>query len=499
MSLFSSVIKSDPVTPFIPVGGLIDVPTSAIVDGHRGQLIMNGGFAPMTGIIGKPHMFKSTIEKSILYIAALRILTSIKTSCLNYDTELTVVEAHQKEIFEFYMTHYDDLKPFFYRDGILMDLVNENIIVFTNKGKYTGDEYYELLKKLLRSKDPEFKRKRDEDLPEPMEYIDTPFLERDGKTQYRMLPPTLGDVDSLTEFRTKADEDLQDEHALGAKEALPAYAKQALNTQRFILNLPSLLSSANHYMAMTAQVGKELNMSTGPMPSAPQKDLSSMRNGDKIKGASTKFVSLSHVCLQSIKAVPCLMTHRIEDGLRYPLYQTKGNEYDNDLFEVDLLCVRNKNGPTGWTITVLVSQSKGFLPDLSEFHYIRTNDWGFIGNNNTYQLVLMPEVTLSRTTIRKKLATVPKLQRAVNITSEMLQFQHFKQGWWSRYGCTPQELYDGLKAKGYDWDELLQTRGWYSLDVNHPIKELSTIDMMRMLKDDYIPHWMDPATKRAKV
>lgn len=498
MSLFASVIKSDPVVAFIPVGGGLDIPTCAFVPGIHGQLIMNGGMAPLTGVVGKPHMFKSTIAKSILYIAALRVLTTIKTSALMYDTEMTVVEAHQKEIFDFYMTHFDDLKPFFEKDGITM-LIKDSVIVFTNKQKYPGDDYYELLKKVLRAKDPDFPRKKDDTLPPPMKYVKTAFAGRDGKEPVMMLPPTFGDVDGITEFTTKADDNMQEEHELGNKQANPAFMTQGLNKQRFLMGLPTLLANSNHYMMMTAQVGKEINMNTGPMPSAPQKQLPAMKNGDVLKGASSKFVSLANVCWQSLKTAPCLMTHRIEDGLRYPLYETKGNKFDNDLYEIELLNIRNKNGTTGFTITILVSQSKGFLPDLTEFHYIRSNDWGFLGNNTNYQLIFFPEENLTRTNIRRKLASVPKLQRGVNILSEMLQIKQFKQAWWQDYGCEPEELIKGLRDKGYDWDELLSTRGWHSFDENHPLKELSTIDMLRMLKDEYFPYWMDPVTKRAKV
>ncbi len=500
MSLFSAVKKSDPITAFLPIGGLIDIPTAAIVVGDKGQHIINGGMAPITGIVGKPHMFKSTIAKSITYLAALRVLTTIKTSILLYDTEITVVEAHQREIFEFFIEHFEDLKPFFYKDGIIIDLIDNNTFVFTNKEKYTGDEFYELLKKVLKAKDPNEKRDKGEELPEPMKYIETPFLERDGVTRFKMLPPTFNDVDSITEFTTKADDEMQANHELGDKAANPAFMTQGLNKQRFIMGLPTMLAKSSHYTMMTAQVGKAINMSQGPMPSAPQKQLSAMKNDDVLKGVSSKFVSLSHVCFQALKISPCLMTHRIEDGLRYPLFQTKGNQYDNDLFEVELLCIRNKNGPTGWTITILVSQSKGFLTDLTEFHYIKTNDYGFNGSRDNYQLVLMPEVNLSRTTIRKKLENTPGLQRAINITSEMLQLQHFKPGWWAMYECDIHDLYKGLIEKGFDWNEILtKTRGWYSLDVNHPIKELSVIDLIRMYKQDYIPYWMDPVTKRIKV
>ena len=499
MSLFGNVKKSEPVVPFCPVGGLLDIPTAEFLIGVHGQYIMNGGMAPFTGVVGKPHMFKSTIAKSILYIAALRVLSTIKTSALMYDTEITVVESHQRDIFQFYMRHMEDLRPFFLKDGVLVDLIDNDTIVFTNRNKYKGEKYYELLKSVLRAKDPDIKRGKEENLPPPMKYIDTVFLDRDGKSPLRMLPPTFGDLDSLTEFTTTADEEMQDTHELGDTAANPGFMKSGLNKQRFLMGLPTLLNSANHFMMVTAQVGKEIVMAQGPMPVAPGKQLSSMKTGDVLKGAAPKFVSLSNVCWQTLKTSNCGMGHRIEDGPRYPLHETKGNKFDNDLFNVELLCIRNKNGPTGFTINVLVSQSTGFLPDLTEFHYIRDNDWGFNGNQTNYQLTLLPDVALSRTVIRKKLDTEPKLQRAVNILSEMLQIKHFKPSMWDRYGVEPMELYEGLKSKGYDWDELLQTRGWYSLDPNHPLKELSTLDLMRMNREMYFPYWMDPATKRAKA
>jgi hypothetical protein len=497
MSFFEDVIPADPITPFIPVGGLLDIPTAAIVRGNKGQYIINGGFGPFMGVIGKPHMFKSTFAKSILYRAILRVLTTIKTSGFNYDTEITVVEEHQNEMMQYQMLHDKELRQFFVdAEGDVRNLIKDRTVVFTNAEKYKGEQYYELLKKLLKAKNPDNKRDK-EVTTKPSEVIKTPFLDRDGKSAYEMLIPTFGDVDSLTEFKTTADEDMQDDHELGDLAANPAFMRMGLNKQRFVMGLPTLLANNDHYMVMTAQVGKEIAMSQGPMPAAPQKQLSAMKNGDVLKGAATKFASLTNVCWQTLKAGACGMTHRIEDGPRYPLYETKGNRFDNDLFEIELLNVRNKNGPTGFTLNILISQSKGFLPDLTEFHYIRQEDWGFNGNQQNYQLVLLPEIALSRTTIRKKLESEPLLQRAVNMLSEMLQVKHFKPSWWQDFGCTPEELYEGLKAKGFDWNELLQTRGWYSLDPNHPIKELSVIDLMRMQTDNYIPYWMDPQTKRA--
>ena len=500
MSFFANVKKSEPVIAFLPLGGCLDICTGAIVEGHRGEMIVNGGFAPMMGVVGKPHMFKSTVAKSILYQAFVKVLNTIKASLLMYDTEITVVEEHQREMFEFIINNYSEFRQFFYEEGVLMDLIGNDTIVFTNKNQYKGEEYNELLKKLLRAKDPDTKRSRDDtDVPKGMAMIETPFKDREGKP-FKMFPPTGGDVDSITEFTTTADEETQDGHELGDKGANPAFMTMGLNRQRFLMSLPGLLSTYSHYVVMTAQVGKEIVMQTGPTPVAPGKQLSAMKNGDVLKGTSSKFVSLANVCWQTLKTAHCGMSHKVEDGPRYPLFETKGNKFDNDLFEIELLNIRNKNGPTGFTITILVSQSKGFLPDLTEFHHARTHDWGFGGNQINYFLQLMPDLPLTRTTIRKKLPVTPGLQRAVNITSELLQMKQFKPSYWQDYGVEVEELYTNMTKLGFSWEEILtKTRGWYSPDVNHPIPHLSIVDLLRMNKEGYIPHWMDPVTKRIKA
>lgn len=503
MSLFGGVKPAEPIVPFYNTGGLLDIPTAAFVIGTKGQFVMSGGFGPITGVVGKPHMFKSTILKSMLYRAFTRIYSTIKTSALMYDTEITVVESHQRDMVMYMCSHYDDIRISYYDDvgTFIRDMFSteNNDLVFTNRNQYNGNEYYELLRKLLNGKNPENKQKRGEEVVEAFKLIDSPFLDRDGKSPYKILAPTFGDVDSLSEFRTEADDTIQ-EAELGDSSANPGFMREGLNKTRFLMGMPQLTTQNHHYVGMTGQIGKEIAMSTGPMPAAPQKQLSAMKNGDVLKGVSGKFISLSNVCWQAAKTTPSLQTHRIEDGPKYPIGETKGNKFDNDLFEVDLTCIRNKNGPTGFTIQIMVSQSLGVLFDMSEFHFIKTNEyWALDGSQQNFVCTFKPDVPLSRTTIRKKLGSEPGLQRAINIASEMLQIKLFNPGLWAAYGCTPKELYDGIKEKGYDWEELLQTRGWWHPDENHPLKELCTLDILRMNRGDYFPYWMDKETKRAKV
>ena len=57
--------------------------------------------------------------------------------------------------------------------------------------------------------------------------------------------------------------------------------------------------------------------------------------------------------------------------------------------------------------------------------------------------------------------------------------------------CTPQELYKDIKEQGYDWDQLLSTRGYWMFDNDKQATPyLSTLDLLRMRKKLYKPHWL---------
>jgi hypothetical protein len=139
-----------------------------------------------------------------------------------------------------------------------------------------------------------------------------------------------------------------------------------------------------------------------------------------------------------------------------------------------------------------VSQQEGVHGPLSEFHYCKVNDrFGIDGTLQHYSLDLMPDVKLSRTTVRGKLDSDPKLRRAMNITSEMLQMRQLWDDVPEDVMCTPKQLYEDIKKLGYDWDVLLNTRGWWTCDNDkHPIPYLSTMDLLQMRVGNYKPYWL---------
>ena len=57
---------------------------------------------------------------------------------------------------------------------------------------------------------------------------------------------------------------------------------------------------------------------------------------------------------------------------------------------------------------------------------------------------------------------------------------------------TPELLYTKIKDMGYDWNKLLDTRGYwlidqYDLDIDKPF--LSTPDLINMFLEEYHPWW----------
>ena len=161
------------------------------------------------------------------------------------------------------------------------------------------------------------------------------------------------------------------------------------------------------------------------------------------------------------------------------------NSLDNKDLDTDLVCItgklmRSKSSGDGIAIEHVMSKTEGFLVPLSEFHHCRSNDYfGLVGGDTNYVCALYPEVKLRRTSVRGKLETDLRLQRAINICSEMLQIYTHRKHRGEEQRMTPEELYTRLSDKGYDWGKILDSRGWYSLGV--PPKDVITVTTMDLL------------------
>lgn len=456
------------VKVMINIGALFDIPTGKYLKGKYGESILNGGLAFLTGVVGIGNNFKSTVLHYMMLKAMARIARS---SAATYDTEVNIHEFHLKKLAASIEELFDE------------DVIGIGRWVITDKTVYSGNKFYDQQKEFLQDK-----KKNAEKYG-----VEIPFLDRDGQSLMRIPLPTFTEVDSFTEFETDDVTKMQDDNELGESGGNTIHMRQGLAKLRFLMEAPGLNGGAYNYLLMTAHIGKESTMQqAGGGREVPIVKLKHLKNGDKIKGTTDKFTFITHNCWHAFNATPF-----INDGTKgpeYPRHSDDNLKLDTDLNTVQIRNLRGKSGPSGMALTLIVSQQEGVLPSLTEFHHIKENGrYGIEGSNINYALDLYPECKLSRTTVRGKIDNDPKLRRALNITSEMCQMSYLWHDMEEGLLCTPKQLYEDLKAKGYDWDVLLSTRGWWTYDNDkHPVPFLSTMDLLNMRKGVYHPYWMPP-------
>lgn len=457
----------------IPVGACMDVPNGMVIKGRRGEHVLVGGLATFTGIVGKPNLFKSTIDR---YMAQRALARMRRSTGSTYDTE---------------SNQYEELLG--RQAKRIPELLGEDIYkskrwTLTNKNKYSGNKWYELHRTFLRNKVT-----HEKDL-----LVSTPFWNRDNNAPMMMIMPTFGDVDSFTEFTVDVVEEIQQKAELGATEANMIFMRKGLMQTRMLMEVPSMYAASSHFCVMTAQIGKEQQIAAGGPPGmAPETKLTDLKNGDKIKGATDKFLSLTLGCWQAVRA-----RRMINDTTKAPEFPRNSDDdlrLDTDLTEVFIKNLRSKSGPSGNLQVIVISQSDGVLPSLTEFCYVRDlkegntkKRYGFDGSNISYNLDLYPDVKLSRTTVRGKFDKDFKLRRAMNLTSEMCQMAEQWHHHRSLYKMYPSDVYRILNEKGYDYELLMMTREWWTYDDGddvYPIPYLGTVDFLEMCAGRYHPYW----------
>ena len=478
MLIKPTFVQAPKVKVLFNIGAGFDIPTGDYLRGIHGESILNGGLGLLTGVVGIGNNFKSTIMHYMTLAAASRIAETMDTSISTYDTEINI---NHERLYRFSLNF-----PAFANRNILDD----ETWMITDKTMMYAEGFHESMREYIAAKKKEYSGKQ----------WKTPFIDRDGK-HLTIIPPSFGQIDSFTEFETSAVNNIQTSNELGDSGANTIYMKQGNDKTRFLMELPTLLGGGSHFMCMTAHIGKKIEMASGPVPKPPEKTLQYLKNGDVIKGATGKFFFLMTNCWHSFNAAPLI--NQGTKGPEYPEDPDDNKPLDTDLNLVQLRNLRGKFGPSGFTHPVIVSQTAGVLPSLTEFHLIKEADrFGISGTMQHYALDLYPDCKLSRTTVRGKLDNDPMLRRAMNITSELCQMLIYWRGdkLPEDLVCTPKELYDDLKAAGYDWGILLKTRGWWTINNDdHPVPFLSTMDLLRMRKGLYHPYWMDenklPKTK----
>jgi len=454
--------------PNINVGCTIDIPTSSIVTGKHGESIINGGLSSIEGIAGLGNNFKSTLLHYLTLIAMDRMeatkpdLVTLHT----YDTENNM---------SLNLDRYNHLGNEVCK-YLPKDLINNNIWTITTKSESPG---------MVWIKDFLYRHVNDKKDDKDSKVTYTAFKNKITNNPLELDYPSFIEIDSLSELEDDSTMDTLEVKELSKTNTL--FMQQGLFKSKVMKDLPRISNQHNIYISLTVHLGKKIDMSSGPFSPRPVKELQYSKQDEKFKGATDKLNFLTTHLWKAFGA-----SILINQTTKEPEFPTHKQDVNTDLNVVKIMQYRSKTGRSGYTLEIVVSQNDGVLPELTEFYYLKNNKYGIGGSNRSYYLELLPDVSLSRTTVRNKLKEDDKLARACNILTEIHQLSIYKPQY-KPLICTGKELYDDIKALGYDWDILLQTRGWWGIDQYSTkiIPFLSSVDLLKMRKGIYIPYWMD--------
>lgn len=467
-----------PVKVAFPVGGLLDISTGDYIKGTHGQMVLNGGIAFVTGYLGPGNSFKTTIMRfsEISLMNRMFVTAGDDLYSSSYDTETNLSEQR--------ITRLCQQPHFRFIAGT--DLLEKGFWQATDKTVYSGNEYFEEKKDFLKTK---------REGRNAVKYA-TAFLDRDGKSAMKTLSVTLDDYDSLSRFDTDAVTKQLDDSEIGSSDQNTVSMNAGKAKSNMLGQIPFLSASSFNYTSFVAHIGKDFDISSGPGKRPPRKVLQGLEEGVVIKGVTNHFYYLILNCWYILVAKPLL--NKTTLAPEYPRVPGEERRGDADLQIVQMKQLRGKNAGSMYVIQTIVSEKEGVLPYMSEWHYIKDTCKGFgiEGTQQNYHLTLAPDVSLQRTTVRQKLRESARLQRALNITSELAQLYEFKPELKDML-MTPEDLYKGLKEKGYDWEFILEhTRGWHTLnDELHPLFPFSTLDLCRAAKGTYHPYWLEKDCK----
>ena len=120
------------------------------------------------------------------------------------------------------------------------------------------------------------------------------------------------------------------------------------------------------------------------------------------------FLFLTNLLWQTVSS--STLNNQTTKGPEFPKTRDRVDEVSFDLNVVTIKLVRNKSGASGYSFDLIVSQTEGVLPTLTEFYYVKENGrYGMDGNDRNYSMTLYPDVSLSRTTVREKIDNDPLL------------------------------------------------------------------------------------------
>lgn len=444
-------VEAPPFRPGLNIGGLHDIPTGRYVRGDDGHFYHTGGVGHVEGVGGRGNTHKSSVTHWKLLTCLDRYWPAEAQS---RDTEYS--QSYNR--FQSLAQHLPRLSQ--------MNMADIPEFMITSQGDQSGNAWFKELCNYCTAKKAAAKQIT----------LNTPFVNPVTGKNLSLMVPSLYEIDSLSGFTTDVVDAIFEKNEVGDGAANTVYMRASGAKSQMVMQLPGIMSSSGGYLIFTAHMGDDIQIDPY---AAPAKKLAFMKSKLKFKQVpeNITFLTTNLFIVLNVQ-----LEHTKEHLVTYPKDASDKIDNDPDLQRLTLQNLRAKNGPTGLPFDMITSQREGIQVSLSEYHYLKTHGrYGLGGDNTNYYLELMPEVSLSRTTIRGKLNENLTLRRAMEITSEMCQLKHLIPEHHDVL-VSPKKLYQGMIDKGYDWAKLLDTRGYWVFKENEADNKpfLSTLDLLMM-------------------
>ena len=438
-------------------GSLFDLPSGRYVPGVDGKWYLNGGLSPhVNAIVGPNGAFKSTSACTFVMRAA-SIYKDSETLILDSENSLDKDKSRALHMAE---ELYDDSL-----EERVRWIKGIDYTIGKPKNKdYDASDIYDVIKKICALKETHRKDMIRE----------TPFYDPKTGEALKMWVPTFFFIDSLTELTTALEEETLNGQNTNFSDTNTVAMADGNKKTLFIHAMRKLCQKYGIVFVVTGHFDKVVQMDMyNPTP----KETTFAPRDYKTKGCGSKLKFLSSIYARTQAVL-------LQDSSKEPLYAC-GTGPAKDVLEIDITLERCKTANAGEVTPFVATQSEGLLNAVTNYHYLRIHDYFALnGNKQKQQVFLLPDVTISRNTIRSIASGDAKLRRALEIAA---QYCYIRNNWNTkdypvRFDLDPNVLFDRLNSDKNKTviDDILNTRGYWTFKGSEQ-DQLPYMDLFEIL------------------
>lgn len=236
-------------------------------------------------------------------------------------------------------------------------------------------------------------------------YVETKITNLDGKP-LKTWAPTFVLIDSIAAVKsgvgleaTERDRsgEIKDTEISGNIDAM---REAKLNTD-FIMKIKPLCNQYGIYLGVINHITQEQKMS---MFDIPKRYLVALKPGEKLRGGF-------ELIYQAYGIDRLTMKEKLD--LKNPIY---GDDING--FIAEYMYIKSKNHGEALPYRMVIDKRRGYIPELSDFEYLYSVNYGIGGAGASMYMLILPEVKFSRKTLYSKCRENPELARAIEFTAK---------------------------------------------------------------------------------